>query len=38
MTKKVSGLGNIGSEASKPVMEGKGLFFKIFAFLIVKTS
>ena len=27
----VLGLGNIGPEASKPVMEGKGLFFKIFA-------
>jgi len=27
----VLGLGNIGSEASKPVMEGKGLLFKIFA-------
>ncbi|MDC1324847.1 NADP-dependent malic enzyme, partial [Flavobacteriaceae bacterium] len=25
------GLGNIGAEASKPVMEGKGLLFKIFA-------
>ncbi len=25
------GLGNIGSEASKPVMEGKGLLFKIYA-------
>ena len=25
------GLGNIGPEASKPVMEGKGLLFKIFA-------
>ena len=27
----VLGLGNIGAEASKPVMEGKGLLFKIFA-------
>lgn len=27
----VLGLGNIGPEASKPVMEGKGLLFKIFA-------
>ena len=27
----VLGLGNIGTEASKPVMEGKGLLFKIFA-------
>ncbi len=27
----VLGLGNIGSLASKPVMEGKGLLFKIFA-------
>ncbi len=27
----VLGLGDIGSEASKPVMEGKGLLFKIFA-------
>lgn len=27
----VLGLGNIGSKASKPVMEGKGLLFKIFA-------
>src|SRR5210317_1008908 len=26
----VLGLGNIGPEASKPVMEGKGLLFKIF--------
>lgn len=27
----VLGLGDIGTEASKPVMEGKGLLFKIFA-------
>src|SRR5690348_9193787 len=27
----VVGLGNIGPEASKPVMEGKGVLFKIFA-------
>ena len=27
----VLGLGNIGPLASKPVMEGKGLLFKIFA-------
>ena len=27
----VLGLGNIGATASKPVMEGKGLLFKIFA-------
>ena len=27
----VLGIGNIGPEASKPVMEGKGLLFKIFA-------
>ena len=27
----VLGLGNIGPQASKPVMEGKGLLFKIFA-------
>ena len=27
----VLGLGNIGAAASKPVMEGKGLLFKIFA-------
>ena len=27
----VLGIGNIGAEASKPVMEGKGLLFKIFA-------
>lgn len=27
----VLGLGNIGASASKPVMEGKGLLFKIFA-------
>jgi len=27
----VLGLGNIGAEASKPVMEGKGLLFKILA-------
>ncbi len=27
----VLGLGNIGPEASKPVMEGKGLLFKVFA-------
>ncbi len=27
----VLGLGNIGPEASKPVMEGKGLLFKIYA-------
>ena len=25
------GLGDIGPEASKPVMEGKGVLFKIFA-------
>lgn len=27
----VLGLGNIGAEASKPVMEGKGVLFKVFA-------
>ena len=27
----VLGLGNLGAEASKPVMEGKGVLFKIFA-------
>ena len=27
----VLGLGNIGAKASKPVMEGKGILFKIFA-------
>ena len=27
----VLGLGNIGPEAGKPVMEGKGVLFKIFA-------
>jgi len=27
----VLGLGDIGPAASKPVMEGKGLLFKIFA-------
>src|ERR1700752_3498242 len=27
----ILGLGDIGSAASKPVMEGKGVFFKIFA-------
>ena len=27
----VLGLGNIGAEAGKPVMEGKGVLFKIFA-------
>jgi malate dehydrogenase (oxaloacetate-decarboxylating)(NADP+) len=27
----VLGFGDIGPEASKPVMEGKGLLFKIFA-------
>jgi malate dehydrogenase (oxaloacetate-decarboxylating)(NADP+) len=27
----VLGLGDIGPEASKPVMEGKALLFKIFA-------
>ena len=27
----VLGLGDLGPEASKPVMEGKGLLFKIFA-------
>lgn len=31
----VLGLGNIGPEASKPVMEGKGLLFKIYADLDV---
>src|SRR6266516_2673673 len=31
----VLGLGNIGPEASKPVMEGKGLLFKIFADIAV---
>ena len=31
----VLGLGNIGAAASKPVMEGKGLLFKIFADLDV---
>ena len=30
----VLGLGNIGPEASKPVMEGKGLLFKIFRVII----
>ena len=29
--RQVLGLGDIGAEASKPVMEGKGLLFKIFA-------
>lgn len=33
----VLGLGNIGPEASKPVMEGKGLLFKIFAGIDVLT-
>ena len=35
----VLGLGNIGPEASKPVMEGKGFFLKylqILMFLILK--
>ena len=27
----VLGLGNIGPEAAKPVMEGKGVLFKVFA-------
>src|SRR6476620_6084431 len=27
----VLGLGDIGAEASKPVMEGKGVLFKVFA-------
>ena len=27
----VLGLGDIGTEAGKPVMEGKGLLFKVFA-------
>ncbi len=27
----VLGLGNIGPDASKPVMEGKGVLFKVFA-------
>ena len=27
----VLGLGNIGAPAGKPVMEGKGLLFKVFA-------
>ena len=33
----VLGLGDIGPEAGKPVMEGKGLLFKIFYqdFLII---
>ena len=31
----VLGLGNIGADAAKPVMEGKGLLFKIFADLDV---
>ncbi|MCK5839969.1 MAG: NADP-dependent malic enzyme, partial [Bacteroidales bacterium] len=31
----VLGLGDIGAEAGKPVMEGKGLLFKIFADLDV---
>lgn len=31
----VLGLGNIGPEASKPVMEGKGVLFKVFADLDV---
>ena len=30
----VLGLGDIGPEASKPVMEGKGLLFKIYACLL----
>src|SRR3972149_2066670 len=32
----VLGLGNIGPEASKPVMEGKGMLFKIYADIDVK--
>ena len=31
----VLGLGDIGADASKPVMEGKGLLFKIFAGIVV---
>ena len=31
MVRLFLGLGNIGPEASKPVMEGKSLLFKIFA-------
>ena len=31
MAQPCSGLGNIGPEAAKPVMEGKGILFKIFA-------
>ncbi len=31
----VLGLGDIGAEAGKPVMEGKGLLFKVFADLDV---
>src|SRR5690606_33065233 len=31
----VLGLGDIGPEAGKPVMEGKGLLFKIFAYIDV---
>ena len=31
----VLGLGNIGPEAGKPVMEGKGLLFKVFSDLDV---
>src|SRR5690606_16467882 len=34
----VLGLGDIGPEASKPVMEGKGLLFKIFADIDVLDS
>ncbi len=31
MVRLFLGLGNIGPEARKPVMEGKGVLFKIFA-------
>ena len=34
----VLGLGDFGPEASKPVMEGKGVLFKVFADPIVSTS
>jgi malate dehydrogenase (oxaloacetate-decarboxylating)(NADP+) len=31
MAQRFSALGDIGPEAGKPVMEGKGVLFKIFA-------
>ena len=34
----VLGLGNIGPEASKPVMEGKALLFKIFAHCLLSST